>query len=147
MKKLFTILVSPNTLNDEFRIEQVFIAGCVLDNILFDYNGGNNWRHIMAPVQQKGDVENIEPTVVPNDFSSLRSKYRDDPKCQALLQKELENPSHELRVMARDYENNYSSSFDMVARLKKLQHHYFRTVNEGKLMKLKKMKDMKCIAL
>jgi hypothetical protein len=59
----------------------------------------------------------------------------------------MENPSHDLREMARNYENNYSSSVEMMARLKKLQQHYLRTANEVKLMKLKKMKDLKCIAL
>jgi hypothetical protein len=49
--------------------------------------------------------------------------------------------------MVRNSENKYSSSVEMVAQINKLQQHYLRTVNEGKLMKLKKMKDMKCIAL
>jgi hypothetical protein len=147
MKKRSTIFVSPNTLNDALRIEQVFIACCVLHNILLDYSGGENLCQRMVPVPQKGNVENVEPTAIPNDFYFLRSKYRDDPEFQALLQQEMENPSHKLRAMARNYENSQSSSVDMVARLNKLQHHYLRTVDEGKLMKLKKMKDMACIAL
>jgi hypothetical protein len=121
MKKKFTILISPDTLNDAFRIEQVFIACCVLHTRLLDYNRGDNWCQIMVPVPQKGNVETAEPTVIPNDFSFLRSKYRDDPEFQALLQQEMENLSHELRAMASNYEKNYSSSVEMVARLNKLQ--------------------------
>jgi hypothetical protein len=92
----------------------------------------------MVHVPQKGNVENMEPTVIPNDLSFTRSTYRDDPEFQALLQQEMENPSHELRAIARYYENDNSSSAEMVARLDKLQQHYLRTVNEGKLIKLKK---------
>jgi hypothetical protein len=68
MKKRFTILVSPNTLNDAFQIEQVFIACCVLHNRLIDYNGGDTWSQRMVPVSHQGNVENVEPTGIPNDF-------------------------------------------------------------------------------
>jgi hypothetical protein len=107
----------------------LLLAVVYLHNRLLDYN------QRMVPVPQKGNVENVELTNIPNDFSFLWSKYRADPEFHDLLQQRMENPSLELRAMERNYENNNSSSVLMAARLNKLQQHYLRTVSEGKLMK------------
>jgi hypothetical protein len=71
IKKHFTILVSPDTLADAYRIDQGFISCCILHNRLLDCNGGNNWRHRMVTVPQRGYKEDAEATVIPNDDSFL----------------------------------------------------------------------------
>jgi hypothetical protein len=92
----------------------------------------------MVPAPKKEYKEGEDTTTILNDHSFLRSKYRDDPELQMSLQQEIDFPSHELREIARIYENNYTSLVEMVACLNKLQVHYVRTAGEGILMKLKK---------
>jgi hypothetical protein len=119
-----------------------FMACCILYIHLLDYNGGGTWWELTIRAVRKGEQEDEQPVGIPNDHSFLRSKYRPDPEFVALLQHDMESPSHELRTTACNYNNHFAQQVEMVARLNQLQSHYVRTVNEGKLMKLKKMRDV-----
>jgi hypothetical protein len=56
----------------------------------------------------------------------------------------MENIFHELQAFARNYDNSFAQQVEMVARLNQLQAHCVRTLNEGKFMKLKMMRDVRC---
>jgi hypothetical protein len=53
MKNIWFILITPIRSREAFCVEQIFMACCVLHNILLDYNGGENWRGKMITVPRK----------------------------------------------------------------------------------------------
>jgi hypothetical protein len=57
MKKIGCILVTPLTNPEAFRVDQIFMVCCVLQNILLTYSRGDNWRGIMIIVPHNGEDE------------------------------------------------------------------------------------------
>jgi hypothetical protein len=72
MKKRWRILETPIKNQEVFRVEQIFMACCVLHNRLLYYNGGDNWRGRMIVVPRNGE-DKTAPVRINNDHSFLRS--------------------------------------------------------------------------
>jgi hypothetical protein len=106
-----------------------------------DYIDADNWREWMIIVTRKGDIDDYVPVSIDDDRFFLRSRYHDDPEFALKLQQPMDNPSHKLRAMSRNYKTSNASQVEMVAHLNQLQAPCVRSKRSGQLMKLKIMKD------
>jgi hypothetical protein len=110
MKMRWCILITPITNREEFRVEQIFMAFCILHNRQLAYNGGDNWHRRINIVPRNGEGE-LAPVIIDNDHYFIRSQYRADLEFAATLQQNMVNPSHEISALQRSYEVCHSSKF------------------------------------
>jgi hypothetical protein len=77
IKQRFGCLVNPIPIQEDRRLEQLINACCVLHNIIFDYNGADNWKDQVSHGVRSCNVEAEDDIpVIEKVFSYIRARHQ-----------------------------------------------------------------------
>jgi hypothetical protein len=82
--------VNAITIQETHRLDQLFNACCVLQNIILDHNGADNWKTGVSHGVIKCDVEvEDDIPVIENDFSYILAHHKNDKEW--IIMQNMEN--------------------------------------------------------